>query len=457
MIIYTARYLLPISSKPLKNGAVAVEKGGIAAVGPADRLAREYPEAGWEDLGRAVILPGLVNCHAHLELTAMRGFLDDLDSDFLSWLLRLTRVRRDSLNAEDIETSALFGALESVRAGITCVGDIGRHGRAGLLALKQSGLRGILFQETDFSPDNSQAAEDFVRLREKYYGLNDEATDLVGVGISPHAPYTVSDRLFEKITEFALEDGIKLTIHAAESAEEQLLMKRGEGFFAGLYKKEDIDFKVPGMSSIAHLAGIGVLDARPLLAHCVRVSPADIELIAGSGAAVAHCPKSNAKFGHGVAPLAAFLNNKVPVGLGSDSVASNNVCDILEEARFAALLARVRSTDDERSFIGAEEMLGAATIGGARALGLADRIGSLETGKRADLIAISLNEAAQQPVHDIYAALVFSSSARDVILTMTEGRVIYRRGQGVPHIDERRLRERLSEISAKMEREARRP
>ena len=167
---------------------------------------------------------------------------------------------------------------------------------------------------------------------------------------------------------------------------------------------------------------LGVLRARPLLAHCVTVSDSDMDLIARSGSSIAHCPKSNAKFGHGFAPFEAFLDKGIAVGLGSDSVASNNVCDMLEESRFAALAARNRV--GTKRFITAKEMLEAATQGGAKALGLDHSIGTLEPGKQADLIAVSLTHAAQQPINDIHTALVFASNARDVVMTMVAGNVI---------------------------------
>ncbi|MBP6213327.1 MAG: amidohydrolase family protein, partial [Pyrinomonadaceae bacterium] len=168
----------------------------------------------------------------------------------------------------------------------------------------------------------------------------------------------------------------------------------------------------------------GVLSARPLLAHCVHASADDIRRIDGYGARVAHCPKSNAKFGHGYAPFEAFLDAGIAVGLGSDSVASNNVCDLLEESRFAALAARNRP--DSQRFVSAREALTAATLGGARALGLDDQIGTLEPGKQADIAVVSLTSLAQQPVTDIHAALVFSSNARDVVMTMVAGNDVFR-------------------------------
>lgn len=447
MKLLTAEYLLPISAEPIKNGAVAVEADKVVAVGRASELAETFPAAAREDFGAAVLMPGLVNVHAHLELTAMRGFLDDLDDDFFAWLLRLTRTRADILTEEDIFASAMFGALEGARAGVTCFGDIGRSGRAGFEALKLNGLRGIVFQETEFSPDDQTAQTDFDVLREKFAVLRESETALVRAGISPHAPYTVSRRLFEKITELALAENIPITIHAAESVSEDVFLKTGKGFFAEIYEKNGINWTAPQESPVEYLAKTGVLRARPLLAHCVKVSETDIGLIAASGARIAHCPKSNAKFGHGIAPLEKFLDHQIEVGFGSDSMASNNVCDILEEARFAALLARTR--EDRREFPGAGKMIETATLGGARALGLENETGSIETGKQADIIAVSLENTAQLPVHDIYAALLFAANARDVRMTMVAGEEIYRDGTA-KKVDEAGLKAKMREIAGKM-------
>ena len=425
MKILAASYVLPISSEPLADGAVAIDGDKIIRVGIRDSVVAEFPDPEIEDFGEAAILPGFVNCHSHLELTAMRGALDDVEHDFRSWLLKIHGLRSAMTDAE-IEASAIAGAREGAAAGVTCFGDIGRNGEAGLNALKTVGLRGILFQETDFSPDNRTADEDFAKLGAKYEQLQKAETELVRVGISPHSTYTVGSRLFELIAQYAILNRIPLTIHAAEAQNEIELLTKGDGFFNEVYERFGLEWQSPHCTPIEYLERLGVLSTSPLMAHCVKVSDSDIEKIAANGATIAHCPKSNAKFGHGYAPFERFQDAGISVGLGSDSVASNNVCDLLEEARFAALSARNRP---ERSrFISAKEVLHAATLGGAKALGLDNLIGSLEPGKHADLAVISLSHQAQLPVSDIHGALVFSSSARDVELTVVAGRTIYERG-----------------------------
>jgi aminodeoxyfutalosine deaminase len=418
MKLLTAEYVLPIAGDPIRQGAVAIDGDEIASVGLADELTGLFPDAEIENLSGAAILPGFVNCHSHLELTAMRGALDNVEHDFRAWLLKVQELR-SGMTDEDIEAAALAGAREGAAAGVTCFGDIGRYGRAGVRALKAAGLRGVVFQETEFSPDNRTADEDFAKLGAKFEELKGEETDLVKVGLSPHSPYTVGSRLFELIAQYAIINRIPLTIHAAESDEEMNLMTRGEGFFADLYENYGYEWHSPHCTPIEYLERLGVLSTRPLLAHCVMASDTDIARIAANRASVAHCPKSNAKFGHGWAPLEKFLDAGIAVGLGSDSVASNNVCDLLEESRFAALAARNRP--GRQRFITAREALETATLGGARALGLDHLIGTLEPGKQADIAVVSLRHPGQHPINDIEAALVFSSNGRDVSKTLVAG------------------------------------
>jgi len=260
----------------------------------------------------------------------------------------------------------------------------------------------------------------------------------------------VSAPQLELIAEFALVENLPLMMHAAESKAETLFMREGRGPFAEGLARRGIKWHAPGISTIQYLARHGILRARPLLAHCITVDDADIETIQASGASIAHCPKSNAKLGHGRAPFAAFVEKGVAVGFGSDSVASNNTCDILEEARFATLLSRL-SGDKESSpqMLSAEVALQTMTTGGAHALGLDTQTGLLIEGAQADIAVVALDGAHQIPARDPIAALIFSSSARDVLMTMVAGREVYRDGRVVT-VDEERLRERMREIAGRL-------
>ena len=430
--IYSARWVLPMSAAAIEHGAVAVDGQRIAGVGPRSEIVARFPGAHVESLAEAAILPGLYNTHTHLELTALRGYLEKEENDFFAWLRKLTIARLERMTPDDIRVSATWGACEAVRAGITCVADASDSGLQSMLALQEVGLRGVVFQES-FGPDARLAQENFEKLKVKLGELREQESELVRAGVSPHAPYTVCGPQLELIAELALSEGFTLMMHAAESEAEDLLLREGCGVFAEGLARRSIEWKAPRTSTIQYLKQVGILDTQPLLAHCIRVDDNDIETLRETGCSVAHCPKSNAKLGHGRAPFAKFIDAGVLVGLGSDSVASNNTCDILEEARFATLLSRVGG-----AHVSAEAAFRAATFGG-----------QLDEGAAADLIAVSLNGVHQTPDYDPLATLVFASSGRDVILTVIDGREVYRDGR-VTTVDEDRLRARLNEISEKL-------
>ena len=447
--LYCARWVLPVSSPPINDGAIAVAGEHITAVGNRLSLAEEFSQARVCEFGEAAIIPGLINAHSHLELTAMRGFLDAEEADFLAWLKKLTVARLERMTRDELYVSAAWGACEAARAGVTCVADASDSAYESMSALRDVGLRGIVFQES-FGPDPRLVADNFEKLRSKVSRLRDLETPLVRAGVSPHAPYTVCAPQLELISDFALTEKLPLLMHAAESVAEDLFMREGRGPFAEGLASRGIDWRAPGGSTIQYLNNHGVLRTRPLLAHCINVDGADIETIEKTGTKVAHCPKSNAKLGHGRAPFAAFLDNGIAVGLGTDSVSSNNTCDLLEESRFAILFSRAGANlDGERRLLSAHDAFCTATLRGARALGLESHVGELKEGLQADFAVVSLNGTHQLPSYDPTSALVFASSGRDVILTVVAGREVYREGR-VTTIDEERLRARLKEIAAKL-------
>lgn len=418
MIRYHARWVLPISASPVENGTVAVADDRIAYVGPRSSA----PRGGDVDLGDALLMPGLVNVHSHLELTVLRGFLEDLD--FPQWIVRLNSVKRAVLDREQMLDSARLGLLEGVRSGITTFADTCDSGVA-FDAMLEAGVRGIMYQEV-FGPDPGQCERSFEELRAKVTALRLRGTSLVRAGVSPHAPYTVSDPLYEAVAEYAREERLPVAVHIAESEAERLLVERGEGVFADGLRKRGIATPPRARSSIVLLDKTRVLDTRPLLIHCVRVDAGDIELMAKSRSPVAHCPASNAKLGHGSAPLLDLLRAGLTVGLGSDSVASNNRMDMLAEARAAILAQRARVARHDA--LCARDALHLATLGGARALGLDREIGSLEVGKSADLAAFPL-DACVMPVHDPEAAAIFALPGVPASLVVVAGRELVRDGQ----------------------------
>ncbi len=442
--LYLAEWVVPIVRPPFRRGGIVVEGERLVAIGGEAELRAQFPEAVVRDFGEAALLPGLVNVHAHLELTAFRGMLEDLP--FVKWLAVLTRLR-EGLSAEDVRESARAGVLEAIRSGQTTIVDVGATG-AGFDALCESGARGLFFQEV-FGLRSEDAGESMRGLIERLQPLRAHpcARTRVGVGISPHAPYTVSARLFRQTVEYARAHALPLCVHIAESRAEVEFVRHGQGEFARIYERRGLLWHAPGVSPIRYLHDLGVLAARPLLVHGVHMEDEDIALVAQSGATIAHCPKSNAKLGHGVAPLPEWMRAGIAVGIGTDSVASNNTCDLLEEARFGLLVQRARRASP--TLLSAETMLRLLTLEGARALSLESRIGSLEPGKEADFIAVDLSGAHVQPVDDPVAAIVFSARGSDVRFAAVGGRVLFD-GASVTTLDEERLRARLREIRTRL-------
>ena len=445
--LYSARWLHPITSQLIENGAILVERDRILAVGSREHLLSNNPDVAVRDFENAIIIPGLVNSHSHLELTVMRGFLDSVEGDFSAWLKKLTLARLNQLTPDDLYVSAAWGACEAARAGVTCLGDSSDSAETTMRALLDVGLRGIVFQES-CGPDPRLVEENFGKLKLKVNRLRKLESPQVSAGVSPHAPYTVCSAQLEMIADFAIAENLPLMMHAAESAAEEQLMRQGRGPFAEGLRTRNIEWSTPSMSTIKYLEQHDILKTEPLLAHCINVDLADLDLLKSSNSGVAHCPRSNAKLGHGRAPFVAMLKQGIGVGLGSDSVASNNSCDLLAEARFAILSARTGS-ESEDQLIQPEVVLHAATLGGAKAMHLDGRIGELREDLQADFAVVSLAGAHQIPSYDPVNTLMFASSGSDVVCTVVAGKEIYAAGR-INTVDEHRLRARVLEIQQKL-------
>lgn len=442
--LYCALWVLPIASAPIPAGAIAVDEDLIVAVDRAAVLRTRYPQAIVRDFSNSAIIPGLINAHSHLELTAMRGFLEKEEGDFFAWLRKLTVARLERMTEDDLYVSAAWGACEAARAGVTCFADASDSGATSMRALIDMGLRGIIFQES-FGPDPRLVQENFEKLQQKVARLRELETPLVKFGVSPHAPYTVCGPQLEMISRFAMDEELPLMMHAAETDMEVEFLRDGCGPFGDGLKSRGIEFQAPNTTPIQHLERHGVLATKPLLAHCIKVDDSDMDLIAETQSSIAHCPKSNAKLGHGVAPFANFLKRGIAVGFGSDSMASNNNCDLLEETRFAAMMARTK----DQSFLSASQLLETATAGAACAVGLQNQIGELKEGRQADFAVVSVNGTHQQPTYDVCDSLIFASSGRDVTMTVVAGREVYSEGR-INTLDEERLRARINEIAVKL-------
>jgi len=423
MTVYRASWVVPVSGPPIADGAVAVRGDRIELVGPWSEVRSKLTvDRETVDLGRAALIPGLVNTHTHLELTALRGLVEDCP--FAGWLRELVRLKYRVLRPDDYRLSALWGALECLRAGITCIGDTGDSG-ATIEAMRTTGLKGIVYQEV-FGPDPGEAESAVKTLSRKTRDLAAKAGGDIRIGVSPHALYTVSDRLFQLTARLAAQEGLDMAIHVSESEDETSLTRDGTGLFAGGLASRGIPITPRHLTPIRTLESLGILEQSPLLIHATQASNEDLLLIRSRGARVAHCPRSNAKLGHGIAPLHAMLSGGLSVGLGSDSVVSNNVIDLLGEARAAALMARAR--ERRADVLAASQALELATLGGARTLRLENLLGTIEVGKKADLTAVSFGDISALPVVDPVSSLIFSANARDVIMTIVNGTVVHDHG-----------------------------
>ena len=442
--IYAARWVLPMDTPPINGGEVVTENGRIAAVRP-----RQTPAAECRDFGDAVLLPGLVNAHSHLEYTALRGFLEDVP--FFPWIRALTAAKM-SLTEGDWLWSARLGALECAASGITTLGDNADAGTTRQV-LTESGQRGIVYQELFGIDDREPVGPILDALQAKIAAHQSAvrhagAAERVRVGVSPHALYTIRPALFAAVNEYVQRNNLPTSIHVAESPAESLLTEQGAGPFAEMYVRRGITWQPPQLTPTEYAASLGALGPSTLAVHCVHQTDADTRLLASTGAAIIHCPKSNAKLGAGIAPLARWLRTDgLRVGLGTDSAVSNNALDLWEEMRFALLLQRASLEDVE--VVTARDVLRLATLGGAEALGLSAETGSLTPGKCADLVAVRLTQPHTVPATDPYAALVYSARASDILLTVCGGEPIYDNGNW-PTLDKSTIYENCTAARAKL-------
>ncbi len=385
----------PVTAPPIEDGAVLVDdRGTIAAVGPHP-LVPTPPGARELAFPHASLVPGLVNTHTHLELTHLAD--KNAEREFARWI-RALRTLKDATTPDEFARAAERGVRDGWAAGVTCVADTGSTG-APLEALARLGGRGIYYQEV-FGPDPGQCAASMEELRRALDRLSPFATSPLSLGVSPHAPYTVSEPLYRAVADLAGRDALPLAVHLAESRAETMLVRDGTGPFADALHARGFAVRAHNCSPVQYLVQLGVLASGNCLAiHCVQVDGPDIESLRGAGVAVAHCPRSNRAHGHGTAPLAAFRRAGLRVGLGTDSVVSVGDSSLLAEAAAAGLEG--------------EDALRMLTIEGASALGLEREIGSLEVGKQADLAVFTSTILHHPPP---------SSSS---LLTLVAGRVVH--------------------------------
>jgi 5-methylthioadenosine/S-adenosylhomocysteine deaminase len=416
MRLILGRWVFPVASPPIADGAVAIQSGQIIGVGSRAELEAAWPSARRWDLGEVALLPGLVNCHTHLELPGPSHPLGN--GGFTGWLVALIEWRRQ-LSLDSQARAAEDGARRLLSSGTTCVGEVSSSGQS-LAPLVRLGLRGVVYREIlGLQPEEATARLDAAWAdMQTMRGL--ASGSLLQIGLSPHSPYGLSEELFHACHVVLLGTRVPSCIHAAESLDEVEFLATGDGPIPrDLYPVVGCQSPPPRLrvrSPVAYLRSLGALAWRPLLIHAVHSDREDHRRMAVSGVRIAHCARSNGRLTRGVAPVHEFLREHIPVGLGTDSLASVPSLDMWEEMR-AAL-------DAHAGRLSPTEVLAMATLGGAMALSLADEVGSLEPGKRADLIAVSARAVSPS---DPAGSLIAGTRGEDVALVLIEGEVRHRR------------------------------
>ncbi len=406
--LYTARHVFPVSADPISDGAVAVEGGRIVAIGTAADLRERYSGARLVDLGQRALLPGLVNAHTHLELTHHAGHVPE-NLPLIEWIGPLVRYSR-TRTPEDFEQAA-FAGIEMLKAGGTvAVGEICTFGQS-VRPLIESGLYGVVYFEL-LSPDSARADEllrkgqrQIERWRLEY------PQDRIRFGLAPHTPYTTSAELLRAAAAWGRAEDVPLSIHTAESPAESQFLRDATGPIADLlYAGAGWPVHpahAPGVSPVAYLDQLGVLAARPLLAHGVHLDADDVARIVQADAAVAHCPRSNTRLQCGRMPYELYRSAGVRLALGTDSLASSPSLTVWDDAIASHEMHSAAGETPTPA-----ELLRLATLGGADALGLADELGTLEPGKLAAMDCIPLGALTSTEQADANAVLAALAAGR---------------------------------------------
>jgi 5-methylthioadenosine/S-adenosylhomocysteine deaminase len=450
-MLLCAKYVLPVSAPHIENGAVLVKGDRIAAVGTREDLTRTHPDEEVRDFGLAVLMPGFVDLHTHLEYSVFRGAVDDVP--YTRWKMQVVD-KEQRLSAADWGDSAILGAMESLQSGITTVADITNTG-ASVLAARASGLAGYVYREVA-TMDKSKVA---ARMDEAVADIDAWSEVVAGsnveIGIAPHSPYECHPTLFSAVADVACARDLPTAIHLAGSRDEYDFVRYGSSPLAQDFREQsgwrDVAWMPTGVSPVRYVLQWGLFAIPRLIAvHCVQVDEDDIKVLADYNVAIAHCPRCNAKLGMGIAPLRLFFEHGLTVGIGTDSPASNNTVDLFDEMRIGLLLQR--GTSSERDFFRyftARTFVRLATIHGARALGLEHEIGSLDVGKRADIVAVDLSASHMVPTADPYSALVHTANQENVVMTMVAGRTLYDDGEYLT-VDAVRAVARAQEVRGKL-------
>ncbi len=402
-ILIEGSLVVPVNGRGLvHNGTIAVKNGTITYMGRSSQASKIKAEKKIDAKGK-VALPGLINCHTHIPMTLFRGMAEDQPLD--KWLKETIWPSEAKLKPEDVYTGALLGCQEMIESGTTCFADIYFHENMVAKAVKESGLRGVLAEgiiEAGNKERGEKMLQNSVVFIEKHHG---QADGRVTTMLGPHAAYSCSPNLLSQIGEIAAELEVGVHTHMAES--EKMSKKLREEY---------------GLSEVDFLDKAGVLEADVLAAHCINLARKDMQTLSERKVNVAYVPVSNMKFGLGTARICELINLGMNVALGTDGPASNNTLDMFETMKVAALLQKNLYLDPK--ILTAKEVLEMATIKGAEALGLSKEIGSLEVGKRADIILVDISKTHTVPLHNIFATIIYSARGSDVDTVIVDGKIV---------------------------------
>lgn len=428
-MIYAADIILPITSAPVENGAILVKGGRIAAVGARDPICAQHAGEEVTDFGNAILMPGLVNLHGHLECASF-GFLAGSGS-FEDWLGGIIKAGRQ-MDKDAWLAAARSGVRKYLKAGITCTADITRSG-ASLAAIAEVKMPAIVYLEA-VAVDEGNLSDALVELLENIETAQTLA-EIGGfrVGLSPHSPYTLSLPALKACSELSRQYNLPLTIHLAETKSEVELVRDGSGSLANTVsqrlKLEAINHGGLDKTPAELLADIGLIADNTLLAHGVWLSDSDIELLKAKRAALALCPTSNELLQVGEAPVAKLIDSSLAIGIGTDSCASNPELDLFVEARkvrelFLKQRSELGNKSGTKAKLSAQDLIEMITINAARILGLDSETGSIEPGKRADLIAVGLDSFRPASPYDSYDYLIKNASSSLISHTILAGRAV---------------------------------
>ena len=411
MKLIHAGHIIPVRPANVvwSDHCVVVDKDLVKGIIPFAEAVETWPEAEITELPDHVLIPGLINTHTHSPMTLLRGYADDLDLHV--WLKdHIWPAEKKFVGPEFVADGTRLAVAEMIRSGVTCFNDMYFFPETTIDVCLDAGMRAsvgipIIDMETAWASDINSYVEKGLRLYDRM-----KAEPLISFTLSPHAPYTVSDEILNRISVLSAEHNFPVHMHVLETEWE--------------IKQSQQQHNLHPLTRLEHA---GLLDSRLLAVHMTQLSADDIVKLASAGVHVVHCPQSNLKLASGICPLTALVGAGVNVALGTDGAASNNDLDLLAEGQTAALLAKGISGDAEA--VNAFEVIEMMTINGARALGLDDRVGSIEAGKQADLCALNMRSPETQPLHHVISQLVYAASTRQVSDVWVAGKQLLEGGE----------------------------